>query len=133
VTASRPAGLPPVIDEFLDAVEKRDPVAVAQCFTEDGAYWFAVPQPPVVGRETIQSVFARVLGEVDRVVWDVVTSAVDGDRVWLERLDRFSFRGREAAIECIGLFELDGDRIRVVRDYCDMSTWQTRRAAVSPD
>ena len=93
MTAPRPGGLPPVIERFLDAVEDRNPAAVARCFAEDGAYWFAVPHPPTVGREAIRSVFARVLGEVDRVAWEIVTSAVDGDRVWLERLDRFWFQG----------------------------------------
>jgi limonene-1,2-epoxide hydrolase len=120
-----------VVDQFLDAVEGRDPVGVARCFAEDGAYWFAVPHPPAVGREAIGSVFTRVLGEADRVVWEIVSSTVDGDRVWLERLDRFWFQGLEAAIECVGTFELEDGRIRVVRDYCDLGTWQQRRASAT--
>jgi limonene-1,2-epoxide hydrolase len=132
VTGARPARLPPVVGEFLDAVENRDPVAVARCFTEDGAYWFAVPHPPAAGRPAIEAMFTRVLGEADRLTWEIATSAVDGDRVWLERLDRFWFQGQEAAIECVGVLELRHGRIHVVRDYCDVGTWQQRRAATSP-
>jgi limonene-1,2-epoxide hydrolase len=120
--------LPPVVSAFLAAVEDRDAAAVGRCLTEAAVYHFLMPHPPVIGRTAVQDTFARVLGEATRVRWDIVTSAVAGDRVFLERVDRFWFGDREAAIECTGVMELHGGRIAVVRDYADLSTWQARKS-----
>ncbi|RZL85031.1 MAG: nuclear transport factor 2 family protein [Rhodococcus sp. (in: high G+C Gram-positive bacteria)] len=126
--------LPGAVQAFLDAVHNRDATAVAECFTPDGEYHFAVPQEPARGREAIAGTFAKILGASDKVEWDIVTATVDGHRVWLERVDRFWFSGREVPIECVGVVELDADgSITVVRDYCDMAVWRARReAAVEP-
>lgn len=120
-------GLPPIVAEFLQAVERRDPAAVGRCFTDDAVYWFTVPTYRVTGREAVRETFARVLGEADRVVWDVTAWADDGDRVWLERIDRFWYGETEAAIECTGVVELADGRIAAVRDYCDLETWRRRK------
>jgi limonene-1,2-epoxide hydrolase len=124
--------LPVAVQNFLDAVHKRDAAAVAECFTSDGEYYFAVPQEPARGRAAIAAVFAKILGASDKVQWDIVTSSVDGHRVWLERVDRFWFSGREVPIECVGVVELDiQGSITVVRDYCDMAVWRARREAAA--
>lgn len=123
------SALPAVITEFLAAVNDRDARRVAACFTEDAQYHFLVPQPAVVGRDAIEAAYTRVLGECSDVSWEVVTSAVDDGLVFLERVDRFFFDGREAAIECLGVFELEDDLIRTVRDYADHETWRERKSA----
>ncbi|MFC9554825.1 nuclear transport factor 2 family protein [Rhodococcus sp. NPDC056960] len=124
--------LPGAVQAFLDAVHQRDATAAAECFTPDGEYHFAVPQEPARGRAAIADTFAKILGASDKVQWDIVTVTVDGRRVWLERVDRFWFSGREVPIECIGVVELDVDgSIAVVRDYCDMSVWRARREAAA--
>lgn len=104
--------LPPIVTEFLKAVERRDPAAVGRCFTDDAVHWFTVPAYRVAGRDAVEEAFARVLGEADRVV--------DGDRMWPERIDRFWYGGTEAAIECAGVVEIADGRIAAVRDYCDV-------------
>jgi limonene-1,2-epoxide hydrolase len=119
--------LPAPLTRFLSAIADRDADAVAECFTSDAVYAFAVPHPPVAGREAIRTMFAGLLDAADQARWDVVTSVTDGERVWIERVDRFWFDGREVPIECVGIVELDGDRIRAVRDYVDLQSWRTRR------
>jgi limonene-1,2-epoxide hydrolase len=121
--------LPPVVHEFLAAVEKRDAAAVAACFTEDGSYAMAVPHPAVDGRAAIEAAFVRVLGEVDATRWELVTSGVAGDLVFLERVDRFWFGEKEAAIECLGVVRIVDGRIAEIRDYADIATWRERKAA----
>ncbi|QSE92037.1 nuclear transport factor 2 family protein [Rhodococcus pseudokoreensis] len=124
--------MPAAVESFLAAVHARDAAAVAACFTPDGVYHFAVPQEPARGREAIAGTFAKILEASDRVQWDIVTSTFDGDRIWLERVDRFWFSGREVAIECVGVVELDGSGlIAAVRDYCDMATWRARRESLA--
>lgn len=123
------APLPAPVRSFLDAVRDRRVDRVADCFTEQATYAYAVPLPPLEGRTAIADMFEGLLREAERVQWDVLAAAVDGPRVWLERVDRFWFDGREVAIECAGVVELDGDRICAVRDYVDLQTWRARRGA----
>lgn len=71
--------------------------------------------------------FDGLFQKAEKVRWDVVSATAADDRVWLERVDRFWFDGREVTIECAGVFELADGRIREVRDYVDMQTWRDRR------
>lgn len=119
--------LPPPVSAFLDAVGRRDTDAVLACFTEDATYAYAVPLPELSGRQAIDGMFRPLLEGAERVQWDVVSTVQDGERVWVERVDRFWYDGREVPIECTGLFELDGERIRSVRDYCDLQTYRSRK------
>jgi limonene-1,2-epoxide hydrolase len=121
--------LPTPVTAFLAALERRDLDAVLDCFTPDASYAYAMPLPPLVGRDAIAGMFGALLAEADAVRWDVVASTVDGDRVWTERVDRFTFAGRDVAIECAGLFELAEGRICAVRDYVDMATWRERKGS----
>jgi ketosteroid isomerase-like protein len=123
-----PAGaVDAAVRRFLAAVESGDPDAVAGCFTDDARY-ANVPHPPAVGPAAIRALFARVLDRCERVRWDVVSAASDGDRAWLERVDRFWIDGREYAIECNGVYTVDPARgqLAEVRDYVDLATWRER-------
>ncbi len=126
---SSPTALPGVITRFLAAVDARDAQRVGECFVKDGAYHFLMPHPAVVGREAIEAAFARVFAECTEVQWDVSSFAVNGALVFLERVDRFLYDGREAAIECLGVFEIEGDLVSAARDYADCDTWQRRKTA----
>lgn len=121
--------LPTPVQAFLDAVNSRDPQALAACLTPDMTYHLIVPHAPVTGREAVLQVMGRVLGEADRVRWEVTASAVEGDLVFLERVDRFWYGDAEAAIECLGIFRLEDGSIAEIRDYADMETWKARKAA----
>ena len=120
-----------VVRRFLQAVEGRDCDAVAGCFTPDARY-ANVPHPPAVGPAEIRAVFARILPRCERVRWDVLTSAYDGDLAWLERVDRFWIGGREYAIECNGVYRVDPLRgqLAEVRDYVDLGVWRERLGGV---
>lgn len=121
--------LPAAVATFLDALSARDLYAVLACFTEDATYAYAVPMPPLMGRAAIGAMFGPLLSEASAVRWDIVHFTVAGERVWTERVDRFTFGDREVAIECAGVFELGGGRVRAVRDYVDLATWRERRSA----
>lgn len=127
---SRPGHtLPQVVTAFLDAINNRDLQELGRCFTSDVRYAFAMPHPAVEGQQAVLAVFDRVLCEATRIQWDVVSAAVSGDHVHLERIDRFWFDDHHAAIECCGVLRLAGDRIAEVRDYVDLQTWRDRKTA----
>jgi limonene-1,2-epoxide hydrolase len=121
--------LPASVRGFLDAVNTRDPQALRLTLTPDMTYHLIVPHPPVSGRDEVCAVMERVLGEADRVRWDVVSSGGAGDLVFVERVDRFWYGGREAAIECLGVIRLVDGLIAEIRDYADMATWKARKSA----
>lgn len=116
-----------VVDQLLSAVASRDAVAVGARFTSDATYR-NMPHPPAVGPAGVAAMFAPILSRAERVRWDVVSRSEDGDRAWVERVDRFWIDGREYAIECNGVYELDLEQglIRAVRDYVDLATWRER-------
>ncbi len=118
-----------VVARFLAAVHDRDCDAVAGCFTADARY-ANVPHPPAVGPAAIRAVFARILPRCERVHWEIVSAAYDGQRAWLERVDRFWIGGREYAIECNGVYVVAGPRLAEVRDYVDLATWRARLGGV---
>lgn len=125
--------LPTPVTAFLAALERRDLDAVLDCFTADASYAYAMPLPALEGREAIAGMFGPLLADAEAIRWDIVGSSTentaDGARIWTERIDRFTFAGREVAIECAGVFELADGRIRAVRDYVDMATWRERKGA----
>lgn len=123
--------LHPAVARFLAAVNARDVAALGECLTPDMTYHLIVPHPPVTGRDAVLETMGRVLDEADRVQWDVVSSATVGDRAFVERVDRFWYGGREAAIECLGVFELRDGLVTEIRDYADMGTWKARKAAAT--
>lgn len=116
-----------VVQRFLDAVEARDPDAVAACVTSDATYR-NVPHEPAVGREAIHALFARILFASEEVRWDIVSQASTGRRAHLERVDRFRIAGTWYAIECHGVWEIDPATglVSSVRDYLDLGVWHRR-------
>lgn len=121
--------LHPAIEGLLKAINARDADAAAAFMTDDISYHLIVPYPPKVGREAVVEALRTSITEADRVQWDVVSHSGTGDLVFVERIDRFWFGEREAAIECTGAFELRDGKIAAVRDYADLQTWRQRKQA----
>lgn len=88
-----------------------------------------MPGPPLIGKAAVRAGIKRFLDNWSATRWDVLELAVNGNVVFAERLDRTDAGGRHVDLPCTGVFELDGERIRVWRDYFDLATY-TR--AISP-
>ncbi|CAA0129938.1 Uncharacterised protein [Mycolicibacterium vanbaalenii] len=121
--------LPQSISCFFSAVNARDADALGAVVTADVKYHLIVPHPPVCGRTAVVEALRKSLQEADRVDWEVLSWSATDDLVFIERLDRFWFGDREAAIECTGVFVLRDGLISEIRDYADLGTWRTRKSA----
>ena len=121
-----------VLRRFLDTVATNDADAIAGCFTADAVYT-NVPQPPIVGREAIREMFAKIGARSTAVRWDVVTASYSDGCGWLERVDHFWLGDRQVSIECNGVFVVDTEQglISEVRDYLDFGTYRERMAAAT--
>lgn len=116
-----------VIRAFLDAVESRDAFAVAACFATNATYQ-NVPHAPYSGRAEIEQLFAPILHASERVKWDVLSMAIEGERVHLERVDRFWISGKEYSVECHGVITVDITDGLIVSflDYLDLGEWREK-------
>ncbi len=115
------------VARFLGAVHARDAGAAGACFAVDGTY-ANMPHPPVVGPAGVTGLLGPILRRSERVHWDLISAAYTPERAWLERVDRFWIDGREYAIECNGVAEVDAETglITAFRDYVDLAVWRTR-------
>jgi limonene-1,2-epoxide hydrolase len=115
------------VERFLAAVGAGDAAAAAACFAPDATY-ANMPHPPVRGPEGVRGLLAPILDRSEYVEWEIVTASFAEDRAWLERVDRFRIDGREYAIECNGVVEVDPATglITAFRDYVDLQVWRER-------
>lgn len=106
-------------------MQSRDATAVAACFTQDAVYQ-NVPQSVLKGRSEIERLFAPILGASERVEWEVLSMAVEGPRVHLERIDRFWIQGKQYSVACHAVITIDmaSELIASFIDYVDLGEWR---------
>jgi limonene-1,2-epoxide hydrolase len=97
--------------------------------TDHISYHLIVQCPAVTGRAAVVEALPASITEADRVQCGVVSCSATGNLVFAERIDRFWFGEREAAIERTGAFELHDGKIAAVRDYAELTTWRERKRA----
>ena len=118
-----------IFETFLNSLESCDIDRILQSFTEQSS-WQNVPHVPAVGLSEIRAAFESIVQRSSRIQWDVVSSAFEGSRGWVERVDRFWIDGIEYAVRCNGVFDFDveSSSILSVRDYVDLGEWRSRLA-----
>ena len=112
-----------VVREFCAAFARRDIDELLGYFTDDAVY-HNMPMAPVTGKDGIREVLNLFLPSSSAVRFDVLHTAVRGDVVMNERVDRFTMGDREVVLPVAGVFEVRDGRIAAWRDYFDFATWQ---------
>lgn len=116
-----------VIRKFISAWSKLDPDALVEFFTPDGVY-HNMPMQPVAGRENLRAFIAGFLKGWTSTEWEILTLVSQGDVVFAERIDRTRVGAKAVALPCCGVFEMQGGKIKVWRDYFDLNTYGTALA-----
>jgi limonene-1,2-epoxide hydrolase len=111
-----------IIREFIRAWSRLDPAELASYFAEDGVY-HNMPTGPVAGRGNIEKMIGGFIASWTETEWDILHLATKGDVVIAERLDRTRAGEKSVDLPCTGVFELEGGKIRVWRDYFDLGTY----------
>ena len=116
-----------IFKTFLNSLASCNIDLIMQSFTEL-SQWQNVPHTPAVGLSEIKTTFETIVTRSSRIQWDVLSSSFEGDRGWIERVDRFWIDGREYAVRCNGVFDFDlaTSSISSVRDYVDLGEWRSR-------
>lgn len=110
------------VRDFIAAWSRLDADELAGFFTEDGVY-HNMPLRPVEGRTAVKAFIAGFIKDWTATDWEVRALAVDGDLVIVERIDRTMAGGRTVELPCCGVFEMEGGKIKVWRDYFDLATF----------
>lgn len=111
-----------VIRDFIAAWSRLDAAELAGFFAEDGVY-HNMPARPVAGRENVKAFIAAFAKDWSSTEWDILNIVAHGDVVIAERLDRTRVGDKRIDLPCCGVFEMRGGKIRVWRDYFDLSTY----------
>lgn len=113
-----------VIREFVHAWSNLDAAELASYFTEEGIY-HNIPSTAVQGRDNIQQFIAGFIRPWESTEWEILNLLAEGNIVMVERLDKTIVKGSPINLPCFGYFELENGKIRIWRDYFDLSTYTT--------
>jgi limonene-1,2-epoxide hydrolase len=113
-----------VIDRFVAAWAKLYLDEIMSFFTPDAVYINMPIDPPSEGTEAIRKTIEGFVGMADQIEF-VVKHQTENDRgvVMNERVDRFHMKadGRWVEAPVMGVFELEGGKIKAWRDYFDLA------------
>jgi limonene-1,2-epoxide hydrolase len=108
-----------LVTEFCAAWVRMDPDELADYFTDDGVY-HNIPLVPFEGKQAIRDGLAGMKGMISSVRFEIHRQVGGGNVVMNERTDYLQMGDKVVALPVVGVFELEGDKIRAWRDYFDM-------------
>jgi len=111
-----------IIKEFISAWSNLNAEELVEYFTEDGIY-YNMPTQPIQGKENLQQFIGGFIASWTKTTWDTLNIVGDGNVVIAERLDRTEVGEIKVDLPCCGVFEMEGGKIKVWRDYFDMATF----------
>ena len=115
-----------IVDQFIDAWQRRDLEAIMGFFTDDAVY-HNIPMPVLTGKEEIRGFIDGFLQSSEAIEFRVHHQAIsDSGCIMNERTDYLTMGGNTIALPVMGIFELDasGTKIKGWRDYFDMAQFQ---------
>ncbi|PXW78097.1 limonene-1,2-epoxide hydrolase [Blastomonas natatoria] len=111
-----------VVQAFLKAMEPLDYDAALRCVAPLCEYTNPPPLGTVHGPDGIRAVLEPFFSPTLENEFRVLRSAVDGNIVMLERLDRHRLADKWVELPVAGVFEVENGLIRYWRDYFDVAT-----------
>jgi len=112
-----------IISEFIAAWSRLDPGELAGYFADDGVY-HNIPIGPISGRGNIEEFIRGFVGGWDETSWELLQIMSSGNLVIAERVDRTRVGEKSVELPCVGVFEMEGGKIKIWRDYFDFATYQ---------
>ena len=110
------------IRKFIEAWSRLDVDELVEFFTDDGVY-HNMPIDPIKGKADLKNFIGAFLANWTSTNWDVLTLISKDDVVIAERVDHINVSGVHIDLPCCGVFQLEGGKIKVWRDYFDMATF----------
>lgn len=117
-----------IVRDFITAWSRLDVEEIVGFFAPDGAYHNMMSKP-VAGHDNLRRFIGGFIKSWTATDWDVLNLVGRGDVVFAERLDRTRLGDKGVDLPCCGVFEMQGGKIKVWRDYFDLATYSR---AVAP-
>ena len=112
-----------VVDRMLAGWHALDAEAVIACFADE-ATMHNMMMEPLVGKAAIRGLLDMFFAKAAEVEMELISRAISGDTVMLERRDHFVWDGRSGTLPVVGVFEVRGGLIRSWREYFDRATYE---------
>ena len=111
-----------VVQEMMQAWKNSDWRKVGDLFAEDGVLWSMMAEP-VRGREAIYKRIAA-LGEGVQggVTLDVTHMGIIDGLVFMERTDRFIYKGKAGSVPVVGILDVRDGKVQEWREYYDRAS-----------
>lgn len=110
-----------VVKDFIAAIERKDLDAALEHMAADAVY-DNVPMAAVTGHDGVKQVLGPFLAGADAVEFRVDRQVATETTVMNERVDRFQMGDRWLELPVMGVFEVEGGKITLWRDYFDLAT-----------
>jgi limonene-1,2-epoxide hydrolase len=117
-----------IVRDFIGAWSRLDVDEIVDFFTPDGVY-HNMPMAPVAGHERLRGFIAAFLKDWTATDWEILTLIGRGDTVVAERIDRTRVGDKPVDLPCCGVFQLEGGKIKLWRDYFDLGTYRNALSA----
>jgi limonene-1,2-epoxide hydrolase len=108
-----------LVREFIAAWERRDTDHIVSAFTDDGIY-HSTPLTPIVGKAAIRE-FVSGFEKVPPGRLEIRHQVASDSVVMNERTDHLTMNGQPVTLPIMGVFEIEGGRIKAWREYFDMA------------
>jgi limonene-1,2-epoxide hydrolase len=108
-----------MVREFIAAWERRDTDHIVDAFTDDGVY-HSTPLTPIVGKAAIRE-FVTGFADVPPGRLEIRNQVASDTVVMNERVDHLNMNGRPVTLPIMGVFEIEGGRIKAWREYFDLA------------
>lgn len=109
------------VHRVIDAMAAKDYDQALPLFTDDCEYT-NLPMGSVTGPDGVKAVLEPFFAPTISNELIVLRSAVEGDTVFTERLDRHQIATGWVELPVTGVFVFRGDKIAVWREYFDLGT-----------
>jgi limonene-1,2-epoxide hydrolase len=116
-----------LIDDFTAAWAKKDLDTIMGFFTDDAVYTNVPIDPPNQGSEAIRKTIEGFIGMAEKIEFVVHHQTENAQGVVMnERTDRFLIGDKWAEAPVMGVFEIEGGKIKAWRDYFDLAQFSAQ-------
>ena len=110
------------VREFIETWSTLDAERLTSYFA-DNAIYHNMPMEAVVGRDNIRAFIDGFLATWTGTNWEIRNIIAVDNIVIAERLDKTQTTDGNVDLPCVGVFEMEGGKIKIWRDYFDMATY----------
>jgi limonene-1,2-epoxide hydrolase len=116
-----------LVAEFIAAIERGD-IDGALSYLAPTCEYDNVPISKAVGHEEIKAILGMFVSADSPTQFRIVRQVASGNLVMNERVDRLAIGGKTVELPVAGVWEVEGDKIVLWRDYFDVGQMNSQLA-----